>query len=85
MTLLLHLPNELFVQILSNLPNRDLASATRVCRRLFDISQPLLYREPRLIKNNYQRPTALKCFLRTLLTPACEFLGTHVRSVLRWP
>lgn len=80
MTLLEHLPDELLVLILSDLPNRDLASASSVCRWLYNFSQPLLYREPHLT-NADQRPTSPELFLRTLLTPACKSFGTHVRCL----
>ncbi|KAL0639486.1 hypothetical protein Q9L58_001515 [Maublancomyces gigas] len=84
MTLLKLLPNELVDQILSDLPNPDLASACCVCRRLYHIALPLLYREPHLTTTD-QQPTSLELFLRTLLTPACEYFGSNVRCLtIEW-
>lgn len=79
MPLLKLLPNELVDQILAELSNSDLASACCVCRRLYHIALPLLYREPHLTTS--EQPTSLELFLRTLLTPACKSFGNNVRCL----
>lgn len=82
MALLESLPDELFVQILSNLPNRDLATTSRVSRRLSNISQPLLYGKPHLTTSE-QHPSSFDLFFHRLLTPTCESLGslTHCLTI----
>lgn len=74
------LADELVTQILQELSNNDLASTSLVCRRLRNIAQPLLYRDPHLTIHD-QRPTSFDFFFGTLYTPVCEFLGTYVRSL----
>lgn len=79
-----HIPDEIFVEILSSLPSGHIAPVCLVSRRLYSIAQPLLYKEPVLHRRN-SYPSSLRHFLRTLLTPACETLGTHVRRLtLSW-
>lgn len=80
MAVLESLPDELFAQILEDLSDSDLASTLLVCRRLRNISQPLLYREPHLQITD-QHPTSFDLFLGTLFTPGCESLGTHARCL----
>lgn len=46
MTLLEHLPDELWVAILSSLPTRHLASPCLVSRRMCNIAQPILFKGP---------------------------------------
>lgn len=72
------LPNELFAQILGDLPQSDIAGTSLVSRRLHNISQPLLYREPHLQIND-QHPSSFDLFFGTLYNPAFELLGTNVR------
>lgn len=79
MVLLQCLPNEILLDIFSRLHHRDLARASRVSRRLCQISQPLLYRDPFLLKSS--PPTPLSAFLRSLLTPGREALATYVRDL----
>lgn len=74
------LPNELIVQTLADLPNSDLASVSRVSRRLRNICQPRLYRDPHLrISERHQ--TSFDRYFSTLLTPACESLGSYARCL----
>lgn len=80
MAVLETIPDELFTQILEDLSNSDLASTSLVSRRLRNISQPLLYREPHLVINDHD-PTSLDLFFGTLLTPAGESLGAHARCL----
>lgn len=75
-----HIPDHIVGEILSPLRCPDLAHASLVCRRLFYIAQPLLYMEPELLDRG-RSPLPLQAFLRTLLTPGCEALGTHVRRL----
>lgn len=86
MALLKHLPHEILLEIFSLLCCIDLASTSRVSRRLRIVSEPLLYRAPSLyISDEEQLPQNFYMFLRTLLTPGREVLATHVRSLtLEW-
>lgn len=80
MAVLETLPDELLEQILEDLRQRDLANISLVSRRLRNISQPLLYREPHLAITD-QCPTTFDLFFGTLLTLASESLGRHARSL----
>lgn len=80
MAVLETLPDELFAQILEDLPQRDLASTSLVSRRLRNISQPLMYREPHLAITDH-RPTTFDLFFGTLLTQAGESIGRHARCL----
>lgn len=86
MAVLADLPFETLVEILSFLPCSDLASTTRVSKFFRDISQPLLYKAPRLRKppasatNVVTRPS-FQIWFQTLLTPGREPLASPVRSV----
>lgn len=80
MAVLETLPDELFAQILEDLPQSDLASTSCVSRRLHNISQPLLYREPHLHITDHH-PTSFNLFFGTLYNPTLEFLGTNVRNL----
>lgn len=84
MAILLCLPDELLLEILSYLIPVDLNIASRVCRRINNITTPLLYNDPWLIAYD-EDPTDLSAFIRTLLTPGCKSLATHVRNLhLDW-
>ncbi|KAL0639421.1 hypothetical protein Q9L58_001449 [Maublancomyces gigas] len=74
-------PTEITILILSFLPVKDLASASRVSRYLQALSEPLLYREPSL-PPAVAEPSSLYIFVRTLLTPGRESLVSHVRTLL---
>ncbi|KAL0638709.1 hypothetical protein Q9L58_002287 [Maublancomyces gigas] len=69
-------PNEILLDIFSRLQHRDLARTSRVSR---EISQPLLYKDPFLLKSS--PPTPLGMFLQSLLTPGREALATYVRDL----
>lgn len=86
MALFRDLPHEILLEIFSLLGWIDLASTSRVSRRLRTVSEPLLYRAPSLyITDEEQLPQNFHMFLRTLLTPGREVLATHVRSLtLEW-
>lgn len=71
------LPFETLTQILSTLPNADLAHVSRVSSRLCAVAEPLLYKAPYLSER--KRPL-LTIFLRTLLLPGRQSLATHVKS-----
>lgn len=78
------IPNELFAEILSNLPARDLASTSLVTRRLRALSLPLLYRAPHLT-TNIRAHGSFQQFLRTLHTPGHTYLGSFlVRLTITW-
>lgn len=79
MLLLQSFPNEILLDIFSRLQHRDLARTSRVSRRLCEISQPLLYKDPFLLKSS--PPTPLGLFLQSLLTPGREALATYVRDL----
>lgn len=79
MLLLQCFPNEILLDIFSRLHHRDLARACLVSRRLCEISQPLLYKDPFLLKSS--PPTPLGAFLQSLLTPGREALATYVRDL----
>ncbi|KAL0634417.1 hypothetical protein Q9L58_006665 [Maublancomyces gigas] len=84
MAFLEYLPDELLLQTFSYLLPTDLNSASRVSRHINNITTPLLYNEPWLITSD-QDPTDMHFFIRTLLTPGCESLATHVRHLhLDW-
>lgn len=74
-------PNEITIAILSFLSVDDLARASRVSRDLQALSEPLLYREAFLCPGHAQ-PSSLYIFIRTLLTPGRERLGSHVRTLM---
>ncbi|KAL0636970.1 hypothetical protein Q9L58_004073 [Maublancomyces gigas] len=87
MAVLDDLAYETLVELLSLLSCTDLASTSRVSRRVHDVSEPLLYKAPELDKIR-ENPSAagptrpsLEILLRTLLTPGRERLGSHVRSL----
>lgn len=78
------LPYETVVEILSLLSCAHLASTIQVSRRFHDISQPLLYTAPCLattLAPTLPVPSSLGIFLRTLLTPGREALGSQARSL----
>lgn len=88
MAVLNDLPNETLVELLSLLSGADLVSTILVSHRFRNISQPLLYRAPFLAETPTiprTLPTNAGCslgiFLRTLLTPGREALGSCVRSL----
>lgn len=84
MAVLEDLPYETLAQCLSHLSCADLASMIRVSRRFHDVSQPLLYRSPCLTNTPSTLPRilcSLGIFLRTLLSPGREALGSQVRSL----
>lgn len=75
-----HVPDEIWVEILSNLPSCHLANPCLVSRRMHDIAYPLLYKSPYLAAGN-RYPSCLQLFLRTLLAPGGETLAGWVRVV----
>lgn len=75
-----HIPDEIWVEILSSLPSEDLARVSLASRRLHGMSQPLLYQEPELHRTQ-RHPPPLQALIRTLLTPGCETLASHVRCL----
>lgn len=81
MSVLNDLPYETLVELLSRLSSADLASTIRVSRRFHDVSQPLLYKAPCLARIPIGAGSSLGTFLRTLLAPGCEALGSYVRSL----
>lgn len=82
------LPFETLFNIFSTLSCSDLASVSLVSRRLHEISEALLYRNPVTDRtSDWKRkgPTRIELFLRTLLIPGSERLAHHVRCVyLHW-
>lgn len=86
MALFKHLPHEILIEIFSLLCCIDLASTSRVSHRLRAVSEPLLYRSPSLYISDEEHVSQnFYMFLRTLLTPGCEVLATHVRHLtLEW-
>lgn len=86
MAVLADLPFETLVEILSFLPCSDLVSTTVLSNSFRDLSQPLLYKAPRLRKppasaaDGVTSPS-FQIFFQTLLTPGHEPLAYHVRSL----
>lgn len=68
MAVLLELPNETLLNILSRLSQRGIARTARVSRRLHSLSQIQLYRHPHLPYKHGGLPPRLPLLLRTLLT-----------------
>lgn len=84
MAVLTDLPCETLVELLSLLPCADLASTIRVSHLFHNVSQELLYKAPCLAKTPKTLPRVpgtLGIFLRTLLTPGREALGSYVCSL----
>lgn len=84
MAVLNDLPYETLVEILSSLSSVDLAHMSRVSHRFHSIARPLLYKAPCLTKTpdlKTSRPS-LEIFVQTLLSPGCETLANHVRSLI---
>lgn len=69
-----NIPNELLLQIVVYLLRPDLASVSRVCRRMHRIATPLLYNEASLGTGN-ESSIDLGLFIRTLLSPGGEALA----------
>lgn len=81
MSTLEQLPREIAAEILSNLHCSDLASTSRLSRRMNAISEPLLYKVPVLTNYGNDKPPCLQIFLRTLLSPGGGRLATYVQSI----
>lgn len=72
-------PLEISSNILSYLPNADLARACRVSRHARAIATRVLYAAPTLLLTQRPGPVAMDIFLRTLLSPDGDKLAVHVR------
>lgn len=87
MAILDDLSYEILFSIFRSLSSADLVSVSRVSQRCHVISEPILYREPYLHSSTeaWRKPASIALFLRTLLTPGCERLASHVRIIdLDW-
>lgn len=80
MTTVPHIPDEIFVDILSYLTSADLAHVALASRHLYLLAQPLMYKEPELY-DRHRYPSSVHSFIQTLLTPGYETLATHVRRL----
>ncbi|KAL0635223.1 hypothetical protein Q9L58_005869 [Maublancomyces gigas] len=69
------IPPEILRQIFSNVEITDLHSLSMANPRWYDLTQEVLYKAPFLF------PVSLTQFLRTVLTPGCDILASHVQTL----
>lgn len=69
------IPPEILRQIFSYVENTDLPSLCMANPRWYALTQEVLYKAPCLF------PVSLTQFLRTILTPGCDILASHVQTL----
>lgn len=81
MFILERLPYEISVEILSYLPQSDLANVSSLSRHIHVLSEPLLYKAPIITDCEGDTPTTIETLLRTILSPGGERLAALVHSL----
>lgn len=81
MSILETLPYEIYVEILSYLPQSDLANVSILSSQIHALSEPLLYKAPIITDDDEDTTTTIQNLLRTILSPGGDTLATLVHSL----